>query len=670
MFGKKLASCGVLLLVAVGLMAQHDTSLQAFRIQEILISDEESSDANDAFNFYRSSKIDQTEEILSRIEGVNLVRRGAFGMEPILRVYSAGQINLTINGMKMYGACTDRMDPVSSYVEPGNLGKLETSQGATGLLNSSTIGGQLNMQLKEPDFDCHRTIHARFYSQYQTANEGRHAGMELKTGNPKWGLRMYAGTRKAGDYRAGGGQIIKHSGYEKSNLQFGLARKLTSHQSMIGEVLIDRAGNMGYPALTMDVQFAHASIFSILHRFILSTGWLRKLETRLYFNRIDHAMDDQNRPETPMHMDMPGWSRTTGFYSEMKVHFRHQELELRADAHRAFTRADMTMYPPAGRAMYMQTLVGNEYSNAGISLIHHFHLPFGFTLAYHARVDLNRQEAVDTFGILQWSGFGTDLNQPKHTVLKNAGTFLVNRTKKLMCRLSLSYGERLPTANETFGFYLFNRLDGYDYLGNFTLKPEKALQAEWQFSRMFPNAEVGITLFYHAISDFIYSEVREGFSPMTIGGRGVKGYNNISYARVSGGECRFQTVLRKHWKYTGNARFTFARLSNHLPMAQVPPLKSQHNIRYQKGIWQLQGEYLFAAKQNRINSDFGEQVTPAWQTLNLRAAWSHKTGKHILQLHLAIENLTDARYREHLDWGGIPRMGFNVQTGINVYIGG
>ena len=47
-----------------------------------------------------------TENILSRMQGVTLIRRGAYGQEPMFRGLSNGQLNVTIDGMKVFGACT------------------------------------------------------------------------------------------------------------------------------------------------------------------------------------------------------------------------------------------------------------------------------------------------------------------------------------------------------------------------------------------------------------------------------------------------------------------------------------------------------------------------------------------------------------------------------------
>jgi len=56
--------------------SSSDSIYQHFNLNEVKI--EEKKDAN-SFNFYKGNALASTEEILSRMPGVNLTKRGAFG---------------------------------------------------------------------------------------------------------------------------------------------------------------------------------------------------------------------------------------------------------------------------------------------------------------------------------------------------------------------------------------------------------------------------------------------------------------------------------------------------------------------------------------------------------------------------------------------------------------
>ena len=46
--------------------------------------------------------------------------------------------------MRIFGACTDKMDPVTSYVEVSNLSEATISSGQQGSCHGSTIGGSID----------------------------------------------------------------------------------------------------------------------------------------------------------------------------------------------------------------------------------------------------------------------------------------------------------------------------------------------------------------------------------------------------------------------------------------------------------------------------------------------------------------------------------------------
>lgn len=75
---------------------------------------------------------------------------------------------------------------------------------------------------------------------------------------------------------------------------------------MVASVIFDRAKDVGYPALPMDVSRARAAIASVQHLVENIAPVLRSWETKLYYNNVLHEMDDTKRPVVPIHMDMPG----------------------------------------------------------------------------------------------------------------------------------------------------------------------------------------------------------------------------------------------------------------------------------------------------------------------------------------------------------------------------
>lgn len=639
-----------------------DSAVKTINLGEVCIS-VDGDDEKQSFDFFRNSKLANTEDILSRMQGVNLIRRGAYGLEPTLRSYGSGQSNLTIDGMRIYGACTDKMDPASIYLEPINLSAIQVNHGASGALNGSTIGGQINMQVKEPGFNCHNTIKGQISQSYLSINNAYFANAAVEQSWNKISYRVNGTYRKANNYKAANNKTIPYSGYEKLNAGAIIMAKLSSAQTLKLDYLGDWGKNIGYPALPMDVGSATAQIISLTHKTTFTKKYFSTNDVKFYYNEVTHFMDDTHRPDAPMHMDMPGWTKTSGVYNELRA---SEQLKIRLDYHNVYARADMIMYPVNEPIMYMQTLPENYLNNAGMSVQFKQKFKHHQLITFNTRLDYYLQSASRGPGYHQWKVFNENITKEKTDFLKNASiAYSINFLRKMFAQLSAGYGERIPTSNERYGYYLYNRQDQYDYVGNLKLNPEQSYQTELTLKYQTSKSQFGINLFYHHINHYIYAVKLDGMSQMTIGAYGLKTYKNIPFAVTKGFEINANTEIINNLYYVGSIKFIYAETYDKKPLPLIAPLKLQHAIRYKLGLFTFQAEHDYAAEQKRVNSDYGDKVTPEYHLFNVRASKNFIIKNKVLQLTLACENLFDTSYREHLDIGQIPRFGRNFMINLN-----
>jgi iron complex outermembrane receptor protein len=645
--------------------SSSDSIYQHFNLNEVKI--EEKKDAN-SFNFYKGNALASTEEILSRMPGVNLTKRGAFGQEPGLRAYSGTQVNLTINGMKMYGACTDKMDPVSIYVEPNNLKEFSVNQGVLGSSMGNSIGGSIDMKLAEPDFNNSKPINVKWSNTYQSNNNSINESLVLSGNFKKFSYRVSGVYRKADNYKTGSSQVIPFSYFTKYNTSINLAYQLNHKHLIKLDYLGDWGRDIGFPALTMDVGIANAGIYSISHHFYCDDyKYLKSSLSRVYFNKIYHEMDDTKRPDVPIHMDMPGWSETIGAFNESKFELGKYELETRLDAHKVFLRADMIMYPKNEPEMYMQTLPSHEIRNVGLFAKLKRSLGLKNHLTLYGRLDHYQSFVFQGFGADQLLAMNMNISKGIENQLKSFGlTWNHTFSKKWNSELQLSSGERLASSNERFGFYLYNRFDGFDYIGNVQLKNEKSKQAEIAFNYIGNKISWNNRVFYHHNPDAIYAIVLPGYSVMTIGAKGVKSFINLDYANFMGIETAFKYHIIDGLKYMGTIRYTYSENSLGKAMPLTPPLKLQQCLQWIYNSNNIQLESDLASAQNRVNSDFLEKETPAYSLINLRFSRNFNVKKVNLQMMVAVENLFNEDYYEHLDIMKIARPGRNWILGLNL----
>src|SRR5690606_20537434 len=286
-FYKKALLLSAVLTAGLGLSAQEnpDSIMKKLVLKEVQIQGYRLT-KHPAGNFYQTSSLASTEDILSRIEGVSLVRRGPVGMEPVLRSFSAGQINVVIDGMKIFGACTDKMDPVTIYVEPSNLKSIDIKHGGDGIAMGAAIGGSLNMKLADAVINPDKKLSGSLASGYYTAAKAVQNILAMNYSADKWALRVSGVYRKADNYRNGAGEKVDFSQYEKANVSISGKYQLDENKTLKADFLLDDGWNIGYPALPMDVGYARARIGALTYQQHNEERFLEHIEAKVYANSI------------------------------------------------------------------------------------------------------------------------------------------------------------------------------------------------------------------------------------------------------------------------------------------------------------------------------------------------------------------------------------------------
>lgn len=503
----KLVNCAIVCCVTMYCMSQNDTTNNIVKnksLEEVVIRSNSTDGLKDK---YRNNTYEHmlTDKLLESMGGVTLIKRGNYAQEPTIRGLNAGQINTTIDGIQMFGACTDRMDPISSYVEPVNLESINLATGPNGDQFGSGIGGGLNFKLKKAKLGDEKVISGIIGTGFETNSNAMRFLGGIQFSKKRFALQVNSIYRKASDYIAGDRQKINFSAYEKWNVSANAVFKINRENSIVLDYLQDDGRNIGYPALTMDVSFANAKVGALSHLLKRSGKILYALETKLYYNFIDHAMDDTKRPSelVPMHMDMPGTSQTFGFYINSSWKFGQKHfVKIKVNGFQNDLHAEMTMYPKIGKEMFMLTIPDTRRSLIGCDLSDKWLLSKKITLEFGARADYSFSEITTELGRQTMTSFYSDVISKKHLIW-NAfvqSSFKLNRSVSI--HGGASRASRVPTLQELYGFYLFNRMDNYDYLGNPDIKPETSWNFNFGFSvnRKKVNVEAKLFSYFFPIT--------------------------------------------------------------------------------------------------------------------------------------------------------------------------
>lgn len=652
----------------------YDMLRDTFELEEVSVSANLPLDDKDVVNFYRTNQFSTIDNINARLDGMSLIKRGAYALEPQLNGFSGGQLNVTIDGMKMFGACTDKMDPITSYIEPTNLKNISVNQGTNGSHNGCNIGGSVDMTLSEPNEKSARPLYSSLGFGYESVSRGRNILFSSGYTKKKWAFEIDGVYRKNENYRDGNNKVIPFSHFEKSNIHSVVKYSPSETSSFKADVLYDVARNVGYPALPMDVSLARAALFALEYQRNGKT----QLKGKVYFNTIRHVMDDSHRDSlyllksnqtnksdsVYMRMDMPGKSSTLGAYFQGTIPWSSRnKLVLKADNYTNNSLAEMTMhmryagFPPES-PMYMQTWPEMLRNVTGIFVQNTTFISEKLSVMVNGRVDYNLDILQSKYGQEQFSVFNYSLGKTRSKLIKSLNLLVQYRLfENISLTATAGYAERMPTIGERMGFYLYSAYDGYDYIGNPYIKAEKSNFFSTAFLLSKPKLKVNITQSLSLINDYIMGVTNTQIPAMNFYAKGIRVYSNVPTAKLYSADLQVLYSPAKSLSLFLSSKFTLGKLNAGIPMPLIPPLKTVAAVQYQKDRFSIQSECESSESQSRINKDYGEHKTPAFTVFNLKSGYSIPLSNTVIYISFGITNLFNRAYYEHLDWGRINRPG-------------
>ena len=619
--------------------------------------------SKEELGFYKSSDLNSTEEILNRL-GISFIRRGNYAPEPVIRGLNTNQTDITINGMKIMPACTDKMDPVTSYVETENLGEIEIESGTgTGSLLSNS-GGKIDLGLYTPKFSESFRYNGNIKSGYQLASENYKGSFNLNLTDKKFSINVNTTFNASGDYKKSGGIAVWNSGFKKYNFSLNGSYKLKSKDLLNINGIIDDAYDVGYPALLMDVGSAKARIIGLDYQADNFIKFFNNMRFKIYYNKVDHIMDDSRR-QNGFRMDMPGKTETFGSSLTGSVYFDSKtQLTSGFEFTNSLISADMTMYFSNNIPMYMVTWpdIRKNAINSKFSLLRS--VTDNLTVSPFFGFGYQNSDIGNIVGFNSLQIFYSDLEKSSSRNLFSGGVKISQRiTNSVLAELTASYSERFPTASEEFGFYLYNKFDNYDYIGNPELKNESSYQLNLGVDYSKHNLSFKTNVFGYFFSDYIMGVFDNSVSAMTPGSNGVKFYSNTGNALITGFEMNLMLNLSEKFSLVTIVNYIYGKEFNEDPLPLIPPLNSTFSIRYSNKNYFIQLEEILNAPQNRVSKRNSESASAGYAISNLRVTdrinkWFSISG--------GIENIFDKEYYNHLDWLKIPQKGRNIYCDLKI----
>ena len=577
-------------------------------------------------------------DLLKNINGVNTIRRGGHGLEAVIRGQSDQRLNTFLDGAMVYGACSAKMDPASTYANVNNYDSVTVIKGTQSVIfGAGGPGGIVSFKrvtnpVSKPEFRIGQ-------------NFDSNAGAYTTSGNMVYPLsstsylRLNGSATNAGNYETGSG-IKPLTEYSTTDYTVILGTLLSDGSKLEVNYSNNRQDKVGYPGLMMDIAYSYTDMYTLKYHRVTPLGVFSTMNVELFNTDIDHLMDNRTLRSGGMAMATPTSSDT---YGGRVIGTIGSDIRAGVDYEHNTKNAEQTM----GGTLNTYLWPDVETEKLGL-----FFEKDANNISYGLRydqVELDPIKAnVDTgSGMMQRSAnqvyamtLGVNASGSKREFDNISGFLRFNNFMNSSSYLSLSVNERAPDATELFNAKQ-NNSAMMRHVGNPYLSSERHMTIEFGHDGMLLGNHVKGTVFYNDVDDYVTTH---RVSDSAMGARTYKnvdatlyGYEITAHRMIAG----IDTTLNLN--YTRGEDDTQNRA-----LPQIMPLAGDLTFELKSAQSNYGLRINFADTQDRFDSRVLDVAggTAGYTVYDIFAGFEPTPN---LRFTVGMSNITDKRYATHLN---------------------
>jgi iron complex outermembrane recepter protein len=616
-------------------------------------------------------------EALTRITGIWKIRKGGIANDVVMRGFAGKDLNVLIDGERLYGACPNHMDPSAFHVDFSEVERVEAAKGPFDIRNQGSLGGVLNVVTRNPVAGVHGSL---------VLSSGAY-GYSNPSATFSWGGREVSvlggfSYRRSRPYTDPSGQAFTaYANYlpgvgESSAFKAGSGWTRISLTPKPGHLISlsytnQNADHVLYPYLQMDAVYDHTNRLNLSYEVAPSRGPWTSLRIKAYFNTVDHWMTDAFRLtalDKPRDYSMGTLARTDVQGAKIEADTHHWTYGLEGYLRGWNARTEL-----AGMGYAAQFSIPDVRTDSlGGYADFQADLTARLSLAAGGRFDLARTAASASLANtdLYFAYHGTRALAASDAFPSGHLQLTYALAKGLDFEVGLGHTVRIPDARER---YFALKRAGSDWVGNPDLAVSRNTGANVSLSLQSGSFLLRGDVYTNGVRDFITVADQAKINAVPgIMNTHARTYMNVD-ARISGAEVEGSWTFSSTWSLSSSlayVRGTFpvvtetGTVRGNLP--EMPPLSWRSVLRFDNGRVWGEIEEIVAARQSQVDTLLLEEPTAGHELLNARLGISVKTAR----ISLGLSNVFNARFMEHLSYFRDPfRSGARVfEPGRNLFI--
>lgn len=575
------------------------------------------------------------------VPSIDMSRRSGIANDILIRGQKRDNINVEVDGTKVYGACPNRMDPPASHIVANQIDSIEVTEGPFDVESFGVLSGGIKIKTKKPTADEIGEINVGFGSfGYKKFGASASGGTEKVRA-------VVAVSRESSDqYLDGNGdsiatQIDNNANKDFSNLK-GTKLKpeykdmeaytktsamskvfvtITKDQELRLSATANRSEDVIYGNAKMDALWDDSNIYSVAYNIKNIGDTYKSVNIQYFHSEVDHPMSNKYRMASNM-MDMTSHLSTSMDGLKLKNN-------LLLNGHNVTVGLDASKRNWDGRYYNTTTKVAH-FTPKSIDNVDTTNMAaFVSVKNSYKNVDVNFGARYDATQITHATLHSNDYSSLNANLM---ATLKMSKSDKIF--LALGQASRVPDARELYFINSMGKQVGTDTL-NQTINQEIDLGYE----KNSDSFRFKIKAFYSMLQDYIY--IKKG--AMT------NAFSNID-ATIYGSELSASYFATDDISLDLGASYKVGQKSEALPtqtdtdLADIAPLRGNLALNYEYANNSLATLEVQASDTwIDIDSDNGEQELAAWTILNFKM--KHALNKQ-LDFTFGVNNIFDETYAQ------------------------
>lgn len=607
---------------------------------------------------------------LNAIPGVSFASRGPSGGEPVFRGLGWERVRTDFNGLSLHGACPARMDPPAALLSAASLQRIDVDLGTGSVTDGpGGLGGRIRVSTQsdwnpeEPRPPLLRTAGS------VESNLDRVALNALgRVESEQASVTVSGSWSSQDDYKSGDGTRVPAN---RELRELGADGTLRLQDPLFLDFALRRIEerDIDFPALPMDSRYIDINLLTLNLRWLPDGERLTALELRGGLQQVDHLMDNRDRPNRRMMESVnPTTSDTHSTRLLSRWNAGEGELRLGADASRLEREATRRRTIVA-TGMTFRDPIWADLTEEQFGLFSEWEGPIqeGLTLLTGVRVDqVDSRMGKPNLRTMPGPGVGPVTLAEAFTRFGESTSGRTSRDDTLVSgnialrqQLNDDWAATLGLNRVAASPNLSQRYDGFSArpggygLGNPDLDPEVKHQIELRLEGEHNGHFLTAAVHAARVDDYI--------KPTLIGRQDITGdgmmnpifsHRNVD-AVLYGFEFGADFHLTDAWSFPVQLGLTRGEDRGGSDLPEIPPMEGSAALRWEGPAF-VQFGVNFAARQSKIDPDFGERETAGYAITHLRLGADLRPG---IRIEAGVENLFDTEYARHLTRDAVMAVG-------------